>query len=92
MHGFGGRDGRHGPGGYEDDNRIGEESPATLPDDEDASDPSAPAPVMPDESLPITARRDEAGKGATSTCRGTDNGSRDFGAAPKVRSSADEVR
>ena len=62
MHGFGGRDGRHGPGdhggvedrGSQDDvDRIDQESPATLPGDEDASDQNATAPVMPDESVAI---------------------------------------
>ena len=68
MHGFAGRDGRHGPGGHDDfkdrgsrdddNDRIGElpgdeESPATLPGDEDASDQSAAAPVMPSESVAI---------------------------------------
>ena len=51
MYGFGGRDGRHGPGGHHDDDRIGEESPATLPDDEDASNQSATASVVPGESV-----------------------------------------
>jgi hypothetical protein len=37
----------------DDDDRIGEESPATLPDDEDASDQSATAPVVPGESVAI---------------------------------------
>ena len=52
MHGF---DGRHGPGGRGggDDRDQDDESPAGLPGDDDVSNQSASAPVMPAESVAI---------------------------------------
>jgi hypothetical protein len=52
MHGF---DGRHGPGGRGagDDRDQGDESPAVLPGNDDASNQSASAPVAPAESVAI---------------------------------------
>jgi hypothetical protein len=51
MHGF---DGRHGPGGRGGDDRDqDDELPAALPGDDDVSNQSAPAPVMPAESVAI---------------------------------------
>ena len=52
MHGF---DGRHGPGGRGggDDRDQDDESPAGLPGDDDVSNQSASAPVMPAQSVAI---------------------------------------
>jgi hypothetical protein len=52
MHGF---DGRHGPGGRGggDDRHQDDESPAGLPGDDEVSNQSASAPVMPAESVAI---------------------------------------
>ena len=51
MHGF---DGRHGPGGRGGDDRDqDDESPAPLPGDDDVSNQSTSAPVMPAESVAI---------------------------------------
>ncbi len=50
MHSF---DGRHGPGGRGNDRVQDDESPAALPGDDDVSNQSASAPVMPAESVAI---------------------------------------
>ncbi len=50
MHGF---DGRHGPGGRGDDRDQDDESPAALPGNDDVSNQSASAPMMPAESVTI---------------------------------------
>jgi hypothetical protein len=47
MHGFAGHDGRHGPGGH----LGGADRDQDLPGDDDASNQSASAPVMPAESV-----------------------------------------
>src|SRR5918994_7586771 len=48
MHGF---DGRHGPGGRGGDDRDQDDLPAALPGDDDVSNQSASAPVMPAERV-----------------------------------------
>jgi hypothetical protein len=53
MHRFDDHDGRHGPGGRGEDRDQDDESPAALPGDDDVSNQSASAPVMPAESVAI---------------------------------------